>query len=109
MCSKVSKKKSGISSGSALFAKINTILTAELSHFIEILTVATLVENYIKYIQIVDPPPPPSTFSDQNGDYSTIRQCTDFPYRLGPNTHGLVTYIQVKVYIGNMLSWLNGG
>ena len=28
---------------------------------------------------------------------------------LGPNKHGLVTYIQVNVYIGNTLSWLNGG
>ena len=28
---------------------------------------------------------------------------------LGPNKHGLVTYLQVNVYIGNMLSWLNGG
>ena len=28
---------------------------------------------------------------------------------LGPNKHGLVTYIQVIVYIGNTLSWLNGG
>ena len=27
---------------------------------------------------------------------------------LGPNKHGLVTYIQVNVYIGNTLSWLNG-
>ena len=26
---------------------------------------------------------------------------------LGPNKHGLVTYIQVNIYIGNMLSWLN--
>ena len=26
---------------------------------------------------------------------------------LGPNKHGLVTYIQVNVYIGNTLSWLN--
>ena len=30
-------------------------------------------------------------------------------FRLGPNKHGLVTYIQVSVYIGNTLSWLNGG
>ena len=30
-------------------------------------------------------------------------------YHLGPNKHGLVTYIQVNVYIGNTLSWLNGG
>ena len=28
---------------------------------------------------------------------------------LGPNKHGLVTNIQVNVYIGNTLSWLNGG
>ena len=28
---------------------------------------------------------------------------------LGPNKHGLVTYIQVNVCIGNTLSWLNGG
>ena len=28
---------------------------------------------------------------------------------LGPNKHGLVTYMQVNVYIGNTLSWLNGG
>ena len=28
---------------------------------------------------------------------------------LGPNKHGLVTYIQVNVYIRNTLSWLNGG
>ena len=28
---------------------------------------------------------------------------------LGPNKHGLVTYIQVNVYIGNTFSWLNGG
>ena len=28
---------------------------------------------------------------------------------LGPNKHGLVTYIQVNVYIGNTLSWLNSG
>ena len=29
---------------------------------------------------------------------------------LGPNKHGLVTYIQVNVSnIGNMLSWLDGG
>ena len=28
---------------------------------------------------------------------------------LGPNKHGLVTYIQVNVYIGNTLPWLNGG
>ena len=28
---------------------------------------------------------------------------------LGPNKHGLVTYIQVNVYIGNTLSRLNGG
>ena len=28
---------------------------------------------------------------------------------LGPNKHGLVTYIQVIVYIGNTLSWLIGG
>ena len=28
---------------------------------------------------------------------------------LGPNKHGLVTYIQVNVYIGNTLSWLNRG
>ena len=28
---------------------------------------------------------------------------------LGPNKHGLVTYIQVNVYIGNTLLWLNGG
>ena len=27
----------------------------------------------------------------------------------GPNKHGLVTYIQVNEYIGNALSWLNGG
>ena len=27
----------------------------------------------------------------------------------GPNKHGLVTCIQVNVYIGNTLSWLNGG
>ena len=26
----------------------------------------------------------------------------------GPNKHGLVTYIQVNVYIGNTLSWFNG-
>ena len=31
------------------------------------------------------------------------------PAQLGPNKHGLVTYIQVNVYIGNMFSWLNGG
>ena len=30
-------------------------------------------------------------------------------FHLGPNKHGLVTYIQVNVYIGNTLSWLNGG
>ena len=30
------------------------------------------------------------------------------PNTLGPNKHGLVTYIQVNVFIGNMLSWLNG-
>ena len=30
-------------------------------------------------------------------------------YFLGPNKHGLVTYIQLNVYIGNTLSWLNGG
>ena len=30
-------------------------------------------------------------------------------YLLGPNKHGLITYIQVNVYIGNTLSWLNGG
>ena len=29
-------------------------------------------------------------------------------FKLGPNKHGLVTYIQVNVYIGNTLSWLNG-
>ena len=29
--------------------------------------------------------------------------------QLRPNKHRLVTYIQVNVYIGNMLSWLNGG
>ena len=29
--------------------------------------------------------------------------------KLGPNKHGLATYIQVNVYIGNTLSWLNGG
>ena len=29
--------------------------------------------------------------------------------KLGPNKHGLVTYIHVNVYIGNTLSWLNGG
>ena len=28
---------------------------------------------------------------------------------LGPNKHRLVTYIQVNVYTGNMLSWLIGG
>ena len=28
---------------------------------------------------------------------------------LGPNKHGLVTYIQINVYIGNTLSLLNGG
>ena len=30
-------------------------------------------------------------------------------YVLWPNKHGLVTYMQVNVYIGNKLSWLNGG
>ena len=35
--------------------------------------------------------------------------CSIFQYYLGPNKHGLVTYIQVNVYIGNTLSWLNGG
>ena len=30
-------------------------------------------------------------------------------YRLGPNKHGLVTYIQVNVNIGNTVSWLNMG
>ena len=29
--------------------------------------------------------------------------------RLGPNNHGLFTYIQVNVFIGNTSSWLNGG
>ena len=29
-------------------------------------------------------------------------------YILGPNKHGLVTYMQVNVYIENTLSWLNG-
>ena len=32
-----------------------------------------------------------------------------FHHSLGPNKHGLVTYIQVNVYIGNAMSWLNGG
>ena len=32
-----------------------------------------------------------------------------FMYYLGPNKHGLVTYIQVNVYIGNTLSWHNVG
>ena len=30
------------------------------------------------------------------------------PLLLGPNKHGLVTHIQVNVYIGNTLLWLNG-
>ena len=30
-------------------------------------------------------------------------------YKLGPNKHGLVTYVQVNVNIGNKLSWLDGG
>ena len=34
--------------------------------------------------------------------------CLSWCY-LGPNKHGLVTYVQVNVYIGNTLSWLNGG
>ena len=32
-----------------------------------------------------------------------------YAYDLGPNKHGLVTYIQINVYIGNTLSLLNGG
>ena len=32
-----------------------------------------------------------------------------YAYDLRPNKHGLVTYIQINVYIGNTLSWLNGG
>ena len=38
-------------------------------------------------------------------EWTKIRVSRD----LGPNKDGLVTYIQVNVYIGNMLSWLNGG
>ena len=29
-------------------------------------------------------------------------------YILRPNKHGLVTYMQVNVYIENTLTWLNG-
>ena len=32
-----------------------------------------------------------------------------FQCRLGPTKHRLVTYVQVNVYIGNPLSWLDGG
>ena len=39
-----------------------------------------------------------------HGSYIYVRV-----YILGPNKDGLVTYIQVNVYIGNMLSWLNDG
>ena len=38
---------------------------------------------------------------------SPVAQC--LTRDLGPNNHGLVTYIQVNVYVGNMLSWLNRG
>ena len=38
-----------------------------------------------------------------------IEVYTDWHTNLGPNKLGLVTYIQVNVYIGNTLSWLNGG
>ena len=60
-----------------------------------------------------------STDTFENGlNYWHIAQCLLGPrsnklnvycFELGSNKHGLVTYIQVNVYIRNTLSWLNGG
>ena len=40
---------------------------------------------------------------------NTKSTALELSLHLGPNKHGLVTYMQVNVYIGNTLSWLNGG
>ena len=34
---------------------------------------------------------------------------TESRVKVRPNKHGLFTYIQVNVNIGNTVSWLNGG